>query len=374
MIRRILALTLSFAIATPAMAGVTQDPEQIMGMVNEFVQEMKAIPENADPSYKQAQADLAAEDIAVQLRGLPAEDFNLFMYAVMSRYINKPEERESLFAFISASRTWIEADLANTALLDNGPISYMNMAQWSKYTWIAIGTGMVLSTVLLKGPMRNMRFVQAMNRAQMKMTAMKQTGFKQNPFKYIGARAGLAATHPMTIWLGAGGMIGGLAEYGIELNRVHRMDPVVMLTVVQTQLACALSYRGLDIDDHINAISMDEAKLRTDFKPINQEIEALKKESEVLAKHFARLDNITSADPDLQKAMSKIPKNLPEKYANLQAFRESLVTDGPSINGRCRQISLTDLDFQLDQRAANLKTFYDVNVGEEQPADVSPQQ
>lgn len=352
MTKRLLALLLAMWIPVQSFAAVAQaDPDQLMAMVDEYIKEVQATPKDADPAFADAQAAYFAEAMAVETRSLEPEDFNLFMFAVMSRYINRPAERVPLFRYIKSVRAWVAADLENTAQLENGALHYMNPANYSWYTWVVIGAGVIIGRGILKGPLRSTRFAQSMERMQLQSAKWKA------PYR-IGFRT---ATHPAMVASYAGAGL-GLLQYELEKNKLHRLDPMVLTNVVQTQLACYLSYQALGLEDRFNAAAEDEERLSREYAVLDKDIGSVLDQAHVLIEQFARLDNISANEPDFLKAMNSLPK-----AKTFKDFREVLTAADKANDGQCRQMSLTNLIIQVGKMREALKASYDNMIPAEEP-------
>lgn len=355
--RRILALILALTFPLHALAEATQsNPDALMPVVDEYVHEVQATPKDADPAFADAQAAFFASSVAVQVRKLEPEDFNLFMLALMSRYIHRPAERDALFKLVKSIREWIADDLANTARLEKGAFHYMNPANYSWYTWVIIGAGAVIGRGVFKGPLRTTRFVQSME--QMQLAAARWRAPYRLAFR--------TATHPLTVATAAGAGL-GLLEYELQKNKMHRLDPLLMANAVQAQIACYLSYQGLGLEERFESIREDEAKLREGYAGLKKDIEEVTNQSKLLLEQFARLDNIYVNEPDFQKQLSKLPQ-----AKDFQEFRKVLTTADQAQDGQCRQMSLTQLVISLEKMQENLKLFYEAMVPPE--AAPAPQQ
>ncbi|MBX3022983.1 MAG: hypothetical protein KF799_15010 [Bdellovibrionales bacterium] len=346
MIKRALALFLAFSVSLPAFAGVTRSNADMMALIDDYIKEVASTPANADQTYMDMQAAFLAEAVGLQVRTLEPEDFNLFMLAVMSRYINKPEEREALFKFIEGTRQWIAADLANTAQLEKGALHYMNPANYSWYTWVVIGAGVVIGGRVLHGPLRTTRFVQGLDKMQMAAAKWRA------PYR-IAFRS---ATHPITLATATGAGL-GLLEYQLEKNKTHRLDPMILTNAVQTELACYASYQGLGLEERFESIRDDEEKLKAGFAGLNADIDKLMGETQVLLKQYARLDNLYLNEPGLQAARAKLPQ-----ASDFQDLRRLLNAKDAAATGPCAAVSLTHLVIALERMKTDLKTYHDVYV------------
>lgn len=351
MTKRLLALAIAFLIPFQAFAA-SANPEQLMVMVDEYIKEVKATPKDVDPAFADAQAAYFAEGMAIETRALLPEEFNIFMFAVMSRYINKPDERDALFKYMKFVRGWISADLENTAKLEYGAAHFMNPANYSWYTWAIIGAGVVIGRKVFNGPMRNTRFVQAMENVQLKAATWKA------PYR-IGFRA---ATHPLAIVGYAGAGLGYL-EYQLEKSKLHRLDPMVFMNVVQTQIAFHLAYQALPLEDRFNSLMEDEARLRSEFTVLNKDITTLVDQATLLIDQYGRLDNISPCEPEFIKAVKKLPLQK-DKY-----FRDIFVDEANAKGGQCGQVALTLLIIQGGKMREALKASYENLVPP--PADVN---
>jgi hypothetical protein len=341
--------TFSLPATSFAAVGATP-PAGMMDLVDLYVKELAtASPDNMFGRI--GKEEFLAKAVATQVATLEPEDFNVFLFYVMDRYIKNPGERKALFAFVQALRESVAADLANTAQIEQGPAHEMVTGAYTWGAWILIG-GLIGWRVILASPLRTSTFMQKLQQQEMAIA--------RAPRAY---RLTYRITTNPLLWASAGGAGIGYFQYLLEKNRTHRLDPSRILNVVQAQLACQLSYQALDLEDRFEAARGDDERLRSAYPDLDAGITRTLEQARDLTDQFPRLDNLDVRDDLFQQDLRSLPM-----AKNFQDFRKDLSEADQAPDGRCRQMSLTHLILATEQLRDNLRTSYEILA----PADVTP--
>lgn len=324
----ILALT-SVAQAAPGL----RNPEQMLTLVDEYIAEVSS--KQPGPVYLLTGREAyLAKAVATQIAALEPEDFNLFQFYLMDRYIKEPAQREHLYAFNRIVRDMIATDLANSASLRSGPWHEVVVGSYTYGAWILLGS-VIGWRFLFSRSTRAVDFARGLKQRELSMA--------QSPALYrLGYKA---ATNPLILSVGAGAGAGYL-NYLLQSQRTHRVDPLQIMMVVQAQLACHLSYSGLAIQEKFESIRNAEEFPAEEGKKLLAEIASIGEQSKVLSQQFGRLEQIDVRDPLFQRTLQQFPKS--ESWAQ---FRSSLTDAETSRDGKCRQMSLVHLKLELDKTA-----------------------
>jgi hypothetical protein len=339
--KRALCLLMALLIANPSFAGVSRSsPSRAMVMVEDYLtlaalhEKMLKMP---DVTEKQKLLQLIADyeylqqGIQAEILGLTFDDFNVFLLYLLNRYINKPQERATLFEFMKTLRETIEPDLAYSERLRLGPGDrVMN------------GT-MIYGALLLVGILVWHRiFAARVSRHELvQLVRSKQAALanKSKTLRYVGRTLGTSFTVSA-----AGGAIGGYLEYLLESNRMRRLDPMTMLAIVQAQVACEVSYDTLQLKDRVETLYKDKTQLNLHLQELHAETKRLSAQSHELVEQFDWLANLDVKDRMYQDYLERLPT-----ADSWQKLRSQLSEAEQSQDGQCRQVSLTLVNKQLGE-------------------------
>ncbi len=334
-LRHALNFILCFALVMPfpAMAGAGQrTPESMLSLVDEYINEVKS--DQPGPIFLLAGRDeYIAKAVVGQIDTLEAEDFNLFLFHLMERFVDSPTQRPYLFSLLKLIRESIAADLANTAQLREGPGHEIITGAYTYAAWILIGYAGVRFAAARSA--RGAEFIRELHK--------REIALNQAPRIYkIGYKV---AGNPL-VWSAAAGAGIGYWNYLLQSNRVHRLDPIEVLSVVQAQLACHLSYKALEIEDEFELIKNSDEKVKSDGKAFLEKVKNIGEQAGVLEKQFARLQSLDISERLFQKTLKQFPLS-----ADWQQFRSALSEAEMSKDGQCRQMSLTHVQGELEKMA-----------------------
>lgn len=329
-LRRLLSLILCLSLAAP-MEGFavlkSRTPETMLALVDEYVQE--TLSEQPGPIHLGAgRAAWLAKNVVGQVITLSPEDFNMFLFYTVERYIKDAKHRPQIYLLLKQIHDAIKADLDNTKQLKEGPYHEMVKGSYSYLTWIIVlYVGFRFKAA---HTMRGREFLMEIEKREM---AIGKNKYYRSAYN--------VASNPV-VWGGLAGAGIGYVNYLRELDKVRRSDPLEILKVVQANLACDLSYRGLEVEqewlkikDEPNAIGVLGPKLQ-------EKARNLMAESAVLSKQYKRLQSLDTKERLFQQTL----KELPENWAQ---FRKSLTEAEESKDGQCRQMSLIHLKLELEK-------------------------
>lgn len=344
--RRCLSLLLAALIFAPpgAMADVSNsDPQQALQLVDDYLK--RTAEEKKQGTFDTlGRNTYIAQAIASRLLTLQPEDFNLFVFYFVDRYIHHPEQREGLFDFVKIVREMIKDDLANTARLNGGAADDAIRGSYQYGIWILLG-GSLAWFLIMKSPLRTMSFIAKMQEGE--MTLMRAGRW----YRY-GWKTATSVVIPGV----SGGMLGLLLHH-LEANKTHRLDPLEVLSVAQANLACQLSYDTLQAEQHLQKLTDDDTLMAKEGKPLNTQVKTLLDQVKVLQDQFPWLTGLRVSDPVFQKIIDEYPK-----ASNWQDYKNRLAAQGASENGQCVQISLTHVGSKLQEMSDALDTLAPVDT------------
>lgn len=326
--KSICALMVLILALSPALQA--QELFKLEGQVNTFISDLaqaKQSPKTLDSLGK----DAYVQSSALPISGLDPEKFNLALLYLLARYAEKPEEREDLFELIQHVRGQIQGELAVKQAIEDGPSSFLVDGALNYGVFILIGGAIIWKGILSA---RNPSKALSHEIHETEKTMLK---------RYTGSGKTLLWTTAVSSAAGAG--IGSI-EYMLEKNKTHKIDPLLILNIMQAQIACKLSYEALDLLNKYQStsnISGEQAKIA-----VNQ-IDQLIAQSKLLMDQFPQLDHLSMQDFLFQKAMEQLP---PE--TDFQKVRENLKAQGASQNGACSEISLNNVSRTLEDMKIQL--------------------
>lgn len=344
-VRLLLILRLITTLSVPAIASPTADPQATFSVVDKFItMQSEKAPEDAKAKMlaPTAKAAYLSKAISLQILSLEPEDFNLFLFYFMDRYIHKPDERKVLFKFLESLRGMMEADLNNTAMLKDGPEAMILEGTYTYGTWILLGgTAMLGWRAIVSNPMRSGTLVN-------QMAQREASQVRSNSLVRYGTRLATGAG-ALTVASAAVGGIAGYLEYVMKTHRTHRLDPIQLLMVVQAQLACQVSYDTLQLADRLENDEKDDETLKRDGKALLEALTTLNAQAKVLLEQFPWLSKLTVNDRIFQQTLAAYPK-----AQNWQEYRKILNESPEDRAGQCRAMSLERVTRKLDEMTDSL--------------------
>ncbi len=299
--------------------------ERLNVSVNDFLQEYSQAQTLEDPVALAARSAYVSA-MALPIANLEPEDFNVFLLSLIDLYITQPQSREALFILINEVRAQIAPELAARAAVEDGPRSYIVQGATQYSAYLMVGGLIAWKTILT---LRNPR-AELMRQARQGEASVRQNLLRRPMFWTL-----LGTT-------GAGASL-GYVEYMLENHKTHPLDPILILNVAQTQLACSLSYEALNIEADANKEGTDRASLNT-------RIANLLAQTMILQEQFDRLENLYVDDYLFQRTLQHLPP-----AENFLQLRANLTDAGLSQDGMCRQVSLEHLDRVLNNLKVQLE-------------------
>ena len=350
MIKKIFAVLIACTVLTSSTSFATAgtDPQRVLQVVDEYIATMKDA-QNPDDLKAQTfkpigQADYLGKVVSTQLLSLQPEDFNIFLFYFMDRYIHHPEERKLLFDFTQLVRGMIKNDLDNTKALREGPYSFIFQGSYKYATWIFLGvSGLVLWRKILSSPARTAALVSEMKTQESAITSLGRS-----------LRDTAITMNKPLLWVGVSlsGAAGGGLEYVLKTHSTHRLDPAEILMVVQSQLACEVSIEGLALEQRFEDLAKDDDQLLKGSAKLKTDISALMSQSKDLLDQFPRLTDLYVNDRLFKQTLQVFPQ------ANNWAEYKKMLNDSDiNKDGQCRQIALNRLTDQLSEMDSQIDTL-----------------
>ena len=340
MIQFILALAIALGPHAPAHATVTgRTPEQMIALFDEYVKHAKLQKDAAHPATPDwttiGGKEFLTKTVISQLSAVEPADFNLFIFYIMDRYVNQPTEREIIFDFISSLSAAIAPDLEITRRLQSGPTAFVLEGA------LVYGTGLLLVGSLA------WKFIFSRAGWGLEfMRHLRQRELALNNISRVFGGGFKLGTHPMTLAFTAGAAAGYIKDYVIPGGSTRRFDPSAILMVIQAQVACHLSYRGLELQNRYEAIQDDPEQVAKEQQDLAGKIKDIQTQSQELVTQWPRLESLDVKDRLFIKTLNAFPK-----ATDWQKFRQSLSEAETSQDGRCRQMSLIHLNRELAKTA-----------------------
>lgn len=308
-----------------------QYPDFVMRYIEQHEAQQPKDPlfDNADVFSGVGASEALASDVSVQVLGLEPGDFNLFMLDFLQRYVSLPNNRADLFEFMQMLRSLIATDLANTVEIEKGPVDAALKGSYQTGTWIFLGMlGIGMAQAFFT---RGRSVVQNLEQAAERLT------MKQRALRFAGGMA----KSPFLWSLAAGGSIGYMTNY-FEQNKTHRFDPAEIIKIIQGELSCSLSYRGLELEQRTLDLSTNEARKKEDVAALAKDINILINESSELLKEFPLAEKLITSDRLWQLTNNKYPKS-----ENWTDFRLSIANGEANPDGQCREMNLSRMNVLL---------------------------
>lgn len=341
MMRILISLTLSLTIFSSSAgfaANVAATPTDMLNLVDEYIAENRST--QTGPIHLDVGKQVyLAQAVVGQVIGLTPEDFNMFLFYTIERYIKRPSERGEIFTLLKELRDAIAVDLHNTQMLRDGPGHSIVNGAYRKAAWVLVMyAGFRFAATYLT---RGKAFLSIMEQQEL---ALIQRG----PYYRLAYRV---ATNPLVWATAAGGAI-GYWDYLRDRNKTQKLDPIEILNVVQANLACDLSYRALEVEDEYEKYSSDPKLLEGVAPRLLRKIDWIGGQAELLKKQFARLQSLEIGERLFNERLQRFP---PAK--NWQQFRSNLVDAEKLKDGECRAISLDSLNLHFTKLAMILAGY-----------------
>jgi hypothetical protein len=144
-----------------------------------------------------------------------------------------------------------------------------------------------------------------------------------------------------TVWISLGSSAAGAGvgylQYLFEANKNQdrKLDPILILNVVQAQLGCQISFEALVLSDKVDTLLATKTGKGGDV--LIQQIDQLHAQGKLLETHFERLENLFVNDFLFQRTLAHLPKS-----QSFQELRSMLVEDPAKAENTfaCNQITL----------------------------------
>ncbi len=329
---------LASSFAGAAVAGPSS--AEMMKQFEEYLMHVKS--QQPGPDFLEyGRQKFLSRGVIEQTAGLEPEDFNLFMFNLMNRYVTEPSDRRYIFNFFSAVTERLQADFAYSRALQAGPQSFMLEGTYKYGGWLMIAGG-----VVLKIASRRPFFLRRAEWLGQRQAALSQI----NRYYGLGYRY---ATNPTT-WLVGGslgaGALAGYVEHWM-MDRNHRHNPVAAAMVVQAQLVCHLSYEGLALEQKVKALADKPEEMVKEAPAIRKKIQDITAQAKELRAQWTRLEDLQDlvADKFFRELQSQYPKE-----ESWQQLVSALKANEASRDGKCRGLSTIHLIRNLDLIATEL--------------------
>lgn len=337
MMRIMISLTLSLSIfaSNVQAAQVAVTPSEIDKIVDEYIGEAKS--SQAGPMHLSVGKQVyLAQAIVGEVIGYTPEDFNMFLFYTIERYIKEPQNREVIFTLLKELRGAISADLFNSKMLREGPQHNIVQGMYRHAAWVLVMyAGFRFAATYLT---RGKQFLSVMEKKELEL-------IQRGPYYRLGYRV---ATNPLA-WSTAAGAGIGFWEYLRDRNKTQKHDPIEVLEVVQASLACDLSYRALELQDEYEKFSKDPEMLGLRATRLLSKIEDIGNQAGLLKKQFSRLESLEIGERLFNERMQRFP---PAK--TWQKFRSNLVQAEQLKDGECRAVSMENLERHFKKLTATL--------------------
>jgi hypothetical protein len=338
LLRRLLSLTLCLSLGWPAPGFAvlqSRTPEAMLALVDEYVSETRS-QQPGPIQLDIGRANYLAQYVVGQVITLNAEDFNTFMFYAIERYVKEPDQRPQIYLLFKQLHDALAADLQNSKQLRDGPYHEMVSGAYGWMTWI-----LVLYVGFRFKATQTLRGREFLAQVEKRELAIGRKKYYRSAYNVV--------SNPL-VWSSAVGAGLGYWNYLIQSNRVHKLDPLEILKVVQAQLACDLSYRGLEVEQEWLDIKNEPSAIEQRGRQLQQKIEAIASEAATLHKQYKRLESLDVKERLFQQSLKLFPQ-----AENWQQFRKSLSEAEESKDGQCRQMSLVHLKLELEKIAEGLK-------------------
>lgn len=307
----------------------------------------------------------AVRAIRNRIEALDPKEFNEAYRDIIDRYIAKPEERAALNELFRYTKIADANHYAKTADLELGwGHAFSDGVQLG--TWFVLaGAGWTISKVLAKIPDPRFRLLQALQNLDRASTTWQ----RHRRWAYTSAKMGVAGA-------AAGAVAGGLMtlKWGYEVSQTRKLDPTELLRLAQVNIACSLSYRGLDIDERVEKADRDPETLLPDYAKLRKEIIAVGDEATELYSHYERLFYLRAGDLDFEDISARF-----DKLPDYQALRARLARGSDSNSKFCAGVSMDHVKRsaanalgKLDYHYSNLDNAPKIPEMEEAPAAADP--
>jgi hypothetical protein len=352
--RRLLSLTLCLSLGWPAQSFAvlqSRTPEAMLALVDEYVQEIQTQPGAYSPPifgrssisrsrrntpFEIARATYLAQRVVGQVITLNAEDFNMFMFYAVERYVKEPKQRPQIYLLFKQLHDAIAADLQNSKQLRDSPYHEMVSGAYSWMTWI-----LVLYVGFRFKATQTLRGREFLAEVEKRELAIGRNKYYRSAYNVV--------SNPL-VWSSAVGAGLGYLNYLIQSSRVHKLDPLEILKVVQAQLACDLSYRGLEIEQEWLNIKNEPLAIAQSGPQLQEKITEITSQAATLHKQYGRLESLDVKERLFQQTLKLYPQ-----AESWQQFRKNLSEADDSKDGQCRQMSLVHLKLELEKIADGIK-------------------
>lgn len=338
MIKKLISLFLSVSVflSTTAQAAALRNGEEMIKLFDEYLFHVKS--QQPGPIFLEyGRQKYLSRGVIAQASTLEPEDFNRFMFNLMERYVNKPEDRRYIFNFFSATTETLLPDFEYSRRLQEGPESFALEGTYKIGAWFMVAGSVALMVATRKG--WNINMGQWVAEREAALTQM-------NKYYGLGFKYATSPTSALVVGSTAAGALGGYLEQKWYSTYTYRHNPMSALMVVQAQLVCHLSYEGLSVAQQFEAVKDNEEELAKNAPELRKKISAIKSEAAELKGQWNRLVDLKDlmADKFFRELMSQYPKE-----QNWQGLVKSLQAAEESRDGKCRGLSTFHLMRELDK-------------------------
>ena len=337
-IRRFLSLTLCLSLGLPTQGFAVlknRTPEAMLDLVDEYVREMQS-QQPGPIQLSVGRATYLAKNVVGQVITLNPEEFNMFLFYATERYVKEPKQRPQIYLLYKQIHDAIIADLENSKQLRDGPYHEMVSGAYGWMTWV-----LVLYVGFRFKAAQTLRGREFLAEIEKRELAIGRNKYYRSAYNVV--------SNPL-VWSSAIGVGLGYWNYLIQSNRTHKLDPLEILKVVQAQLACDASYRGLAIEQEWTNMKSDPATISLRGKPLLKKIVDLQSEAALLQKQYKRLESLDVKERMFQQTLKLYPQ-----AGSWLEFRKNLIEAEESKDGQCRQMSLIHLNLELEKISTGLK-------------------
>ncbi len=344
-----LALILSL---TSFSVNAQQPLERSAKLLDDYIGHVRRLPSDS-PWSTVGRNEFLAKAVVMQLATLRPDEFNLFLFHMMDKYVNQPEDRAAIKSLADTLGVELAADFEASKMLQNGPLQYVIRGAYSYGAWLMLAGAIGWKFIFA----RSQSTAEFLRQIRQRELTLNQKG----RFASLGYRV---ATSPTT-WIVGGslglGALGGYIEYVLKSNSTYRINPATVLMVVQAQLACDLSYQALTIQEKFESLMNDSDQLEKEYGPMLTEIRRIRAEAQGLSEQWPRLENLDVQDRLFAEVLEQFPQS-----ENWRDFRKALSEAETSRDGRCRQMSMLHLNQELEK----LESYLTLTFGEPTEAEI----
>jgi len=342
-----LILAASLVFQTPLHAQ-TAPAANMVQLVDEYLAHVKSA-QTGPVFLPVGRQEYLAKAVVAHLASQQTEDFNLFQFYLLDRYVKKIEERPYLFSLMQLLRDHLKDELATTELVRQGPGENIKQSIYSYWIWIALTIGVSWRIMLNRSTALNERVMH------INQSIAERGRIYNMPYRIV-VNPLTTAMVPATAW--------GYFQYFMESQKAHKVDPGEVLKVVQAQLACHLSYRGLELQDRYESLAGKPQELQAAAESMRKDAGAVVQQATLLSEQYPYLQNIRLKDRFFAASLERFPKS-----DSWKQFRDVLNSTDADQPGTCRQLAL---EFLISEMKSLTDKLPEAAPAAPQPAETSP--